>query len=290
MPGYGRGMALARIGTLEFTYADDGPADGPVVLLLHGFPQDHRSWDAVSAALVERGFRTIRPDQRGYSPGARPQAVDGYRLGVVAADAVALLDHLGVERAHVVGHDWGGMVAWAVAAAYPERLLTLTVLSTPHPAAFAASMRGTQALRSWYMGVIQVPRAAEALLRPGGRMWAGMMRGLPAEARIRYTAAAARPGALTAMLAWYRALPRDMARPSVRWRPIDVPTLYVWGRRDPALGESAARRTSRYVRGPFTFVILPNAGHWLPERAAAEVTPLLLAHLGSADATGPVGG
>lgn len=272
-------MPPATAVPLELPYADDGPADGQVVLLLHGFPQDHRSWDAISDALVAQGFRTIRPDQRGYSAGTRPSDVDAYRLGSLTADAWALLDRLGVDRAHVVGHDWGGMVAWAMGAEHPERLLSLTVLSTPHPAAFADSLKGAQALRSWYMVLIQVPRVAEVALRPGGRLWAGMMRGLPAESRERYTAAASEPGALSAMLAWYRAMPRDMARPSVRWRPIDVPTLYVWGRRDPALGESAARRTSRYVRGPFSFVILPHAGHWLPERAADDVLQVLVPHL-----------
>lgn len=272
-------MPLATVGTLELTYADDGPSDGPVVLLLHGFPQDHHSWDVIAADLAGRGYRTIRPDQRGYSDGARPEGVDAYRLGCLTGDAWALLDSLGVDRVHVVGHDWGGMVAWAMAAEHPERLLSLTVLSTPHPAAFADSLRGTQALKSWYMGLIQVPRVAEAALRPGGRLWAGMMRGLPPESRERYTEAASRPGALSAMLAWYRAMPRDMVRPSVRWRPIEVPTLYVWGRRDPALGESAARRTSRYVRGPYSFVILPQAGHWLPERAADEVLQVLVPHL-----------
>ena len=276
-------MTGRPIAPLDLPFADDGPADGEDVLLLHGFPQDHRSWDAISAALVARGYRAIRPDQRGYSAAVRPRDVDSYRLGALTGDAWALLDRLGVERAHVVGHDWGGMVAWAMAAEQPERLRSLTVLSTPHPAAFAASLRGVQALRSWYMAVIQVPVVAEALLRPGGRMWAGMMRGLPAESRRRYTEAASEPGALSAMLAWYRAMPRDMLRPSVPPRVIDVPTLYVWGGRDPALGESAARLTSRFVRGPYAFVVLPSAGHWLPERAADDVAPLLLAHLADHD-------
>lgn len=275
-------MPSASTAPVSLPFADDGPADAEVVLLLHGFPQDHRSWDAISEALVARGYRTIRPDQRGYSAAARPQGVEAYRLAVLTGDAWAVLDRLGVERAHVVGHDWGGMVAWAMAAEHPERLVSLTVLSTPHPAAFADSLRGTQALRSWYMGLIQIPRVAEAALRPGGRLWAGLMRGLPPQAKERYTATASEPGALSAMLAWYRAMPRDIARPSVRWRPIDVPTLYVWGRRDPALGESAARRTSRYVRGPYSFVIIPAAGHWLPERASGQVLPHLLAHLEAA--------
>jgi pimeloyl-ACP methyl ester carboxylesterase len=273
-------VPTATIGELAFDYADDGPPDATPVLLLHGFPQDHTSWDLIAADLVARGFRTIRPDQRGYSPGARPSGTEAYRLGLLADDAVALLDHLGIDRAHVVGHDWGGMVAWAVAAQTPERLLSLSVLSTPHPAAMSRAMvRSTQGLRSWYMGVFQLPGLSERLLQPGGRFWAGLMRGLPSEAKKRYTAKARQPGALTAMLQWYRAMPRDMARPSVRWRAITVPTLYVWGADDPALGDAAARWTSDYVRAPYTFVILPGKGHWLPERASHEVLGVLLPHL-----------
>lgn len=273
-------MPTVSLRGLAFAYADEGPTDGPVVLLLHGFPQDHTSWDAIADGLHAAGFRTIRPDQRGYSPGARPEGVDQYRLGVLAADAVALLDHLGVERAHVVGHDWGGAVAWALGAEHAERVLTLAVLSTPHPAAMSRAMvRSTQGLRSWYMGVFQVPGLSERLLAPGGRFWAGLMRGLPPAAVERYSRNAQEPGALTAMLEWYRALPRDMRRPSVRWRAIRVPTVYVWGGRDPALGEAAARWTADYVHGPYAFVILPREGHWLPECAPAEVLTALLGHL-----------
>lgn len=273
-------MPACRIGDLVFDYEDDGPRDAPVVLLLHGFPEDRSSWDRIAEDLQRVGYRTVRPDQRGYSPGARPSAVDAYRLGPLVLDAVGLLDALGVERAHVVGHDWGGAVAWGVASAHPDRVLTLTVLSTPHPAAMRQAMlRGTQALRSWYMGMFQVPGLAERLLAPGGRMWAAVMRGLPREAKERYSANARRPGALTAMLQWYRALPRDLARPSIAWRRIEVPTLYVWGARDPALGETAARMTGSFVRGPYTFVILPREGHWLPELAAGPVLDVLIPHL-----------
>ena len=265
---------------LTFDYVDEGERGAPACLLLHGFPEDLTSWNDLAEALVGAGYRVIRPDQRGYSPRARPAAVADYRLAQTVADAAALMDHAGVDRAHVIGHDWGGAVAWGLAASRPERLLSLTVLSTPHPAAMSRSfVTSDQALRSWYMGLFQVPGLAERLLAPGGRLWAAMLHGLSGERRAHYARRAEEPGALTAMLAWYRAMPRDMREPSVRWRAIDVPTLYVWGGRDPALGAGAARLTSRYVRGPFTFVVLPRHGHWLPERATAEVWSALLPHL-----------
>ena len=273
-------MPVHHAADLAFAYSDEGDPRAPACLLLHGFPQDLTSWDALASTLVDRGYRVIRPDQRGYSPGARPIGTDAYRLGELVGDAVGLLDSLGVERVHVVGHDWGGAVAWGVGSAHPDRLHSLTVLSTPHPAALTRAMlRSDQALRSWYMGLIQVPGVAERALAPGGRMWRGLMRGLPQPAQEHYTARAAEPGALTAMLAWYRAMPGDMRRPSLPWAPIRVPTLYVWGGRDPALGATAARSTSRYVRAPFTFVVLPDQGHWLPERAAGPVADVLLPHL-----------
>lgn len=257
-----------------------GPDDGEVVMLLHGFPQDRYSWHAITPALNAAGYRTIAPDQRGYSPGARPGSTGDYRLAALAGDVIGLLDALGVERAHIVGHDWGGAVAWAVASEYPDRVRTLTVLSTPHPGAMQRAMvRSTQGLKSWYMGLFQVPGLAERMLRPTGPMWRAVMRGLPAESVDRYTANAAAPGALTAMLRWYRALPLDVVRPSVRMHRITVPTLYIWGRRDPALGEAGAVATADYVTGPYEFLVLDGQGHWLPELAADEVVEALVPHL-----------
>lgn len=273
-------MVTAHINGMSFDYDDSGPGDGPVVLLLHGFPQDRTSWRVLTPGLVEAGYRVIALDQRGYSPGARPGATSDYQLAPLVADALGLLDVLGVERAHVVGHDWGGAVAWAVGSEAPDRVLTLTVLSTPHPGAMTRALtRTTQGLRSWYMGMFQVPVLAEQALKPGRPFWSAVMRGLPADAVAHYSERASEPGALTAMLRWYRALPRDMVKPSLAMHRITVPTLYIWGRNDPALGEPAALLTADFVTGPYTFVALPGQGHWLPERAADEVLPLLLAHL-----------
>ena len=273
-------MPTADINGYVFEYSDEGPKDAPVFLLLHGFPQDRTSWDGIAAALTQRGFRVIRPDQRGYSPGARPRGAAAYRLGLLVSDMVGLLDHLDVPAAHVMGHDWGGAVAWALAAEHPDRLITLTVLSTPHPLALTKAMwSSSQGLKSWYMGMFQIPGLAERMLTPGGRGWSAIMRGLPRAAQEHYGVRAQEPGALTAMLDWYRAMPRDIAEPSVRWRRIGVPTLYLWGTADPALGAAAARLTSKSVAGPFTFVALPGEGHWLPERAQDKVMEHLMRHV-----------
>lgn len=269
--GTSRSVRYAR-GDLVFDVRDEGPAGGEPVVLLHGFPQDGAAWDRVVPGLHRAGLRTLAPDQRGYSPGARPPGRRAYRLTLLVDDVVALLDDRGLERAHVVGHDWGGVVAWGLAGRRPDRLHTVTVLSTPHPAAMSSAFTSsTQALSSWYVGAFQLPLLPEAVLaRTLGRML--RRSGLPAEDAERYRRRMAEPGALTAALAWYRALPfsaRD-AVPSSR-----VPTTYAWGERDFALGRRAAELTAGRVKAPYRFEVL-SGGHWLPERMPAEVTALVL--------------
>ena len=150
---------------LTFDVRDEGPADGPVVVLLHGFPQDSSSWDQLAPLLHTRGFRTVAPDQRGYSPGARPKARWAYRGSELAADTVALIDALAVGKVHLVGHDWGAAVAWQVAAERPDLLNTVTAVSVPHPLAFVKAMvTSTQGLKSWYMGAFQLPFVPEKVL------------------------------------------------------------------------------------------------------------------------------
>jgi pimeloyl-ACP methyl ester carboxylesterase len=274
------GVTQVRVGQFTFDTMVEGPDDGPPVLLLHGFPQDMTSWDPIARGLVADGFRVIRFDQRGISPGARPRHVGDYTITSLVADTFGLLDELGVARAHVIGHDWGGAVAWAMALQQPDRVQTLTALSTPHPSALAHSLRSSrQALRSWYMGLFQIPGLPERLLVPGGRGWKLLTTGLPPEATAHYATRAAEPAALTAMLHWYRAAGRALLTPVRGGGRVRVPTLYVWGARDPALGVEPARMTARYVDAPYRFVALIRHGHWLPERAAAEVMPEITRHL-----------
>src|SRR5688572_26895015 len=196
---------------LTFDVRDAGPPNGEPVVLLHGFPQDSATWDAVSPQLHEHGLRTLAPDQRGYSPLARPRGRAQYTLRETVGDVLALLDAAELESAHVVGHDWGGMVAWAISAWHPDRVSTLTALSVPHPAAMAQAMvTSDQALRSYYMAAFQLPVLPELLLLARrGRALRGMLRGggLSRETAAHYVSRMQEPGALSAARGWYRAMP-----------------------------------------------------------------------------------
>jgi pimeloyl-ACP methyl ester carboxylesterase len=276
-------MDTFRRGDLVFDVRDAGPPDGEPVVLLHGFPQDAGSFDRLSPALHQSGLRTLAPDQRGYSPGARPAHRSDYRLRAVVDDVLALLDAAGLESAHVVGHDWGGAAAWALAAWHPWRVRTLTVLSVPHPAAMTHAMVSSdQALRSWYMGFFQLPAAPERVLLAGnGAALRRMLRqsGLPDELADRYVARMQEPGALTGALNWYRAIPLG-ARDRVG--TVRVPTLHVWGDRDAALGRAAIEASSGFVAAPYRLEVLEGVGHWVPELAADRVADLVTAHVRAA--------
>ena len=268
---------------LTFDVRDAGPPEGEPVVLLHGFPQDSAAWDAVSPQLHRHGLRTLAPDQRGYSPMARPRGRKHYTLRETTGDVLTLLDAAGLESAHVVGHDWGGMVAWALAAWHPDRVRTLTALSVPHPAAMAKAMvTSDQLLRSYYMGVFQLPVLPERLLLArGGRAMRGMLRsgGLSREAAAHYVARMQEPGALSAALGWYRAMPfgaRD------RVGPVRVPTLHVWSTGDAFLGRAGIEATAQFVDAPYRLEILDGVSHWIPELAADRVAELVTAHVRSA--------
>jgi pimeloyl-ACP methyl ester carboxylesterase len=257
---------------LRFDVRDGGPSDAEVVALLHGFPQDCTAWDDVTPVLHEAGLRTLAPDQRGYSPGARPSRRTAYSTGEGAGDLIALLDAAGAGRAHVVGHDWGGVVAWVAGCRYPERVASLVVLSAPHPAAMTRALtRSAQSLRSWYIVLFQLPVLPELLLRHALRrtLTSG---GLPDDRARHYSSRMREPGALTGALNWYRGLPSSLLTPV---RDCPVPTTYVWGREDFALGRVAAEATGRQVAAPYRFVELA-AGHWLPETRPREVASVIL--------------
>jgi pimeloyl-ACP methyl ester carboxylesterase len=268
---------------LTFDVLDAGPSDGEPVVLLHGFPQDATAWNRVAPALHQHGLRTLAPDQRGYSPMARPRGRAHYRLRETTGDVLALLDAAGLESAHVVGHDWGGIVAWALGAWHPDRVRTLTALSVPHPAAMAKAMvTSDQALRSYYMGLFQLPLLPERLLLAGNG--AALRRlltngGLPEDAVDHYVARMREPGALSAALGWYRALPWLGRDPVGRVR---VPTLHVWSTRDAFLGRAGTEATRQYVDAPYRLDVLEGVTHWIPELAADRVAELVTAHVRTA--------
>lgn len=256
----------------RFPVHDTGPSDGIPVILLHGFPQDASTFDRVVPVLHPQGLRTLVPLQRGYAASARPPHRWDYRLAELVGDVVALIDATGHRAAHVVGHDWGATVGWSLAARHPDRVHTLTALSVPHPAAFLeAFLRSDQAVKSAYIAMFQFPVLPELVLRR--TLESTLTRsGLPAQDSARYCASMA-GGALTAALHWYRALLVSGLRSAAG--AITVPTSYVWGRRDFALGEVGALRTEAHVSADYRFVPL-DAGHWLPETQPEQVAAAIL--------------
>jgi pimeloyl-ACP methyl ester carboxylesterase len=268
-----------RRGELTFDVIDAGPADGPVVVLLHGFPEFNTSWNTVIDRLTGRGYRCLAPNQRGYSPGARPTRRRDYRMPEIVEDVRALIDASGAHRVHLVGHDWGAAAAWAAAAELSDRIATLTALSVPHPSAFLRGLvTSRQGLLSWYMYFFQLPWLPERLLLgrngAGARMSKQLQSGGQSrEAADRDAKAMAEPGVLTAALNWYRAIPFTDPR---RAGKITVPTMYVWSDHDIALAEKPARDTARYVGGEYRFEILRGVSHWIPDECPDKAADLLL--------------
>lgn len=271
---------VLTVGALEFDAMVAGPADGPGVILLHGFPQTNHGWAEYLQPLADAGFRVVAPNQRGYSAGARPDGVDAYALPLLAGDVLGIADAMGFDRFHLVGHDWGAAVTWYVAATTPDRLLTACPLSVPHLAAFAdalADPESDQAERSSYFELFRNPSAQDLMLANDAailrmQVWSGL-----SEATIEaYLAVLGTPEALGAALDWYRA--NDFAS-GPRLPAITVPTLYIWGDADSALGPDAANATGDFVDGPYRFEVVAGGTHWLPELNASEVLPLLLEHL-----------
>lgn len=273
-------IEIAVGGGMTFRARAAGPDGGRLVLLLHGFPQTSASWTAVLHQLASAGHRAIAIDQRGYSPGARPEGVGAYGIDHLVADVLAVAYDVGGLHFDLVGHDWGGLVAWYVAGRHPERVRTLAVLSTPHPLALAAAVRGElggdQPARSGYTEVLRSPAAEELLLADDAKQLRSLYASLPAEAAEEYVRVLSRPGALTAALNYYRATPFErFPEPG----PITSPTLYVWSTDDGALGREAAEATEDHVTGPYRFEVLQGLSHWLPEVAPDDVGRLVREHL-----------
>ncbi|MEH1168137.1 alpha/beta fold hydrolase [Micromonospora sp. CPCC 205539] len=265
---------------LTFEVRTGGPQDGVPILLLHGFPQHSGEWDAVVPALHAAGLRTYAPDQRGYSADARPVAVADYRIPELVDDAVALLDALGLDSAHLVGHDWGAIVAWALAARHPERVRTLTAVSVPHPAAMAHALATDrqQKARSSYIALFRQPGKAEkVLLALNATALRKLLGGVGDASRVdRYADPMREPGALTAALNWYRAMSRaDLADVG----PVTVPTTYVWSDHDIAIGRAAAEACAANVTGEYRFALLPGVSHWIPDTAPGPLAEAILARV-----------
>ncbi|GAA2775928.1 alpha/beta hydrolase [Saccharopolyspora taberi] len=261
----------------KFDALTAGPEGGRPVLLLHGFPEAGVEWSEQLPVLAGGGCHAVAPDQRGYSPGVRPEQVADYRMEELVGDVLAIAEHFGWQRFDLVGHDWGSAVAWATAAAHPDRVRTLTAVSVPHLDAFGKALREDedQAQRSAYMQVFRGSGAEKALLADNAR---GLRRiyehKVPDHHVDDYVQRLTEPGALTAALNWYRA-----SHLGGRIGPVSVPTLYVWSTEDVAVGSTAAFATAEHVTGDYRFEMLEDVSHWIPEEAPEIMSRLILEHL-----------
>ncbi len=266
--------------------AEMGPADGPLVVLLHGFPQFWYAWRDIAPRLADAGYRVVAPDQRGYNFSSKRGP---FTVNALTQDIVNLVNALGRPRAHIVGHDWGGAIAWALGSARPEVVDRLAVINLPHlKSFFTAALRGnlTQLAKSYYIGLIQIPRLPEAALSANG--FRGMKKALTDsalpgtysdEVLRRYVSAWAKPGALRAMLGWYRAIPAQAARNQLQpyMQAIAARTLVLFGERDVALDVRVAVEGMKDVPNG-RLIRFPDNSHFLPEERQAEVADLLVEH------------
>jgi len=269
-------------GVVKLHAAAAGPKDGPVVMLLHGFPEFWYGWHRQIGPLAAAGFRVIVPDQRGYNLSSKPSGVASYALPELVSDVIAIADQLGQAKIFLAGHDWGAAVAWSTALLYPQRIAKLVVLNVPHPSVMRKflSTDRRQFRRSWYMFFFQLPWLPEVLLsafdyRLAARslLRSSRVGTFSPEDVVQYRAAWSQSGALTAMINWYRALFRF--RTKFADRTVHIPTRILWGERDSFLLREMAQASLRYCDDAelFTFA---DATHWLQHEEPARVSQLLI--------------
>ncbi len=282
----GIGFSFVEVNGVTLHCASAGPEDGPLVVLLHGFPEFWFGWRDFFRPLAERGFRVVAPDQRGYNLSTKPEGVEAYRLSVAAADIFALASAAGRARFHVVGHDWGALVAWTMAELEPRRLISATMIQAAHPAVWLKAMREdpTQRYKSRYVQFVRMPWLSEMSLKLGD--YAALARAFKSSARPQafsaevldvYREAWRRPGALTGMLNWYRALFVDeIAVPQPK--SLTPPTLMLWGDNDEfAVPKLADASLALCARG--RLLRRPKATHWIIHDEPEFVRDALLEHL-----------
>ncbi|KAI9032944.1 putative hydrolase [Hyaloraphidium curvatum] len=268
-----------------------GPASGELVVLLHGFPQSRHAFKRQLPALASAGFRAVAVDQRGYSPGLRPDPADimNYTVDKMVADVFAVADAVSPgRRFHLVGIDWGGAIAWHAASLHPSRLASLTVLSRPHPLSFRAAFQADaegQRTRSGHHAAFLKPEAGPELVKDGcarirellGPKWASKSKGVPAETIDEYLSVVGNEAAMEAALGWYRAAGAALKGTEVGI--IEVPTLYLWGEEDGTVGKTAAHGTGAHVAAAYRFVPLAGVGHFVTDEAPEVVNKELVEHV-----------
>jgi pimeloyl-ACP methyl ester carboxylesterase len=266
---------------LTFDVSDEGPLDGDPVVLLHGFPERYTCWREVAPRLHEQGLRTYAPDQRGYSPGARPPRRRDYTMDKLEADVVALIESIG-RPVHLVGHDWGANSGWLTATHHPDLVRSWTAISVPHPTAFRSAMFSTrQGLSSWYMGAFQLPWLPERLAAKAGGRFDQLLRrgGMSRDEVARFRHEIVEYGALPGALSWYRALPLA-PRHGLGGRT-KVPTTLLWSDGDSFIKRVSVDRCARYVAAPYELRVVEGADHWLPTHEPERVVAAVLDRIAS---------
>lgn len=277
---------MVKANGLRFRVLADGPADGPAVVLLHGFPEGAQSWTRQIAALTQAGALAIAPDMRGYGLSDAPPHVEDYRMEQLTEDVAAIVRSFDRDSADIVGHDWGALIAWFFADAHPEMTRSLTVLSVGHPAALAKARAedADQQARSRYIDLFLMEGKAERVLSEDDFRRLRLMfklgpnpEAVPKGAVETFVKSLSRPGRLGAALNYYRAnLRADRGWESLRTDlNVTAPTVLMWGDQDPALGRLQAQSTEMYVSGDFRLDVLEGAGHWLQFERPVEVSRAL---------------
>jgi pimeloyl-ACP methyl ester carboxylesterase len=276
-----------QTGDVRLEYLQAG--EGPLVILLHGFPECAHSYHQQLSALADAGFHAVAPNLRGFGHSDKPHGFRSYAQHLVGADIVALISRLGYDRAHIVGHDWGGAIAWWIAMNHPQLVDRLVILNSPHPGLFLKALRGPKQLRkSWYMFFFNIPWLPEKLLRLNNykalvkSLRKGAAQAFPDSELAPYIDSWSQPYALTAQLGYYRAAIRRLRGPSAPGpalnRTVAAPTLVIWGEGDPFLGSETAV-PDRELLPDQQFQSIPGAGHFVQSTAPEQVNRSLIAFL-----------
>lgn len=256
---------------LTFDVIDSGPLGGKAFVLLHGFPETNKSWQETADILNGEGYRTFAVNQRGYSLGAQPKNRRDYRSSALVEDVNTLLDIIG-QPVYLMGHDWGAVVAWEVAQRYPAKIQYLITISVPHKAAFMRSMLSSnQLFKSYYIGLFQLPKVPELLFRKLSKVGRALLKdsGMTDQQLTDFEQDIVQNNRLTPALNWYRAIPFSSSK--YLTQPVKVPTLFIWGKHDSAIGEKSIKLNKQYVNAPYTEIIM-DATHWIPVQNAKELT------------------
>lgn len=254
--------------------------DGPLVILLHGFPETSIIWEPLMIKLADLGYKTIAPNQRGYSDGARPEGLEPYSVTHLADDVIGFAEAVGeTGKFYLVGHDWGGSVGWAVVNNYPDRVQAYVGMSTPYTPAFMWAMMNDpdQQAKSYYIRDFQTPVEPENKMAADDYAWLrGYWEGFKPEIIEDYLTIFSQPEARTATVNWYRAM--FAVQRDFEYKPVELPITYIWGNQDIALGRTGAEMTAQFMKGYYNFVEV-DGGHWLMEFNEEEVSALIIEHI-----------